>query len=82
MKKYVVITGASSGIGYATAKQFAKRKKNLILIARRVANLVKLKNDIEKEVPEVEVFFFVQFSKVTFSSSLPLAATLISYSIL
>lgn len=55
MKKYVVITGASSGIGYATAKQFAKRKKNLILIARRVANLVKLKNDIEKEVPEVEV---------------------------
>lgn len=55
MKKYVVITGASSGIGYATAKQFAKRKKNLILIARRVANLVKLKNEIEKEVPEVEV---------------------------
>ncbi|MFK4565463.1 SDR family NAD(P)-dependent oxidoreductase [Enterococcus sp. UD-01] len=55
MKKYVVITGASSGIGYAVAKGFAKRQKNLILIARREDNLLKLKNEIENEVPEIEV---------------------------
>ncbi len=31
--RYTVITGANSGIGYETAKAFAKRGNNLILIA-------------------------------------------------
>lgn len=34
VKKYTVITGASSGIGYETAKAFANRGKNLIVAAR------------------------------------------------
>lgn len=34
-KKYTVITGASSGIGYETAKAFADRGKDLIAAARR-----------------------------------------------
>jgi short-subunit dehydrogenase len=34
-KKYTVITGASSGIGYETAKAFAARGKNLVVTARR-----------------------------------------------
>lgn len=40
---YIVITGASSGIGYAVAKAFAQRNKNLIIIARRQTNLNHLK---------------------------------------
>ena len=30
--KYTVITGASSGIGYAAALAFASRGKNLVLV--------------------------------------------------
>ena len=44
MKKYIVITGASSGIGAATAKAFARRGENLIVIARRAELLENLKN--------------------------------------
>ena len=42
--KYVVITGASSGIGYEAAKAFADRGKNLIIVARRknIQNLILL----------------------------------------
>ena len=46
MKKYVVITGASSGIGKSTAKLFAQKGKNLILIAKRK----KLLEDVKKEI--------------------------------
>ena len=45
-KKYTVITGASSGIGYETAKAFASRGKNLIVAARRTENLERLKHEI------------------------------------
>ena len=44
--KYMVITGASSGIGYETAKAFAERGKNLIITARRKNNLERLKREI------------------------------------
>ena len=55
MKKYIVITGASSGIGYATAKAFASRGKNLILVARRIKKLEDIKREIETTFPSVEV---------------------------
>ncbi len=32
--KYTLITGASSGIGYESAKLFASKGKNLIIVAR------------------------------------------------
>ena len=48
MKKYIVITGASSGIGAAAAKAFARRGKNLILVARRRELLEELKSEIAK----------------------------------
>ena len=55
MKKYIVITGASSGIGAAAAKAFARRGENLILIARRAELLQNLKDEIAKISPESDV---------------------------
>ncbi len=55
MKKYIVITGASSGIGAAAAKAFARRGENLILIARRAELLQSLKDEIAKISPEPDV---------------------------
>lgn len=53
--KYTVITGASSGIGYATALAFAERKKNLILVARREEKLEALKAAIKKIGQTIDV---------------------------
>jgi Short-chain dehydrogenases of various substrate specificities len=55
MKKFVVITGASSGIGYESAKQFAKRGKNLIVIARGQEKLQQLKDEIKEIDASLEV---------------------------
>ena len=46
-KKYALITGASSGFGVDFANILAKQGKNLIITARRVANLEALKKEIE-----------------------------------
>lgn len=51
--KTIVITGASSGIGYSTAKEFARTSpKNLKIIAtaRRVDKLEQLAKEIKEEV--------------------------------
>lgn len=53
--KYTVITGASSGIGYETAKAFAGRGKNLVIAARRKNNLEMLKREILKEYPDLDI---------------------------
>ncbi|OIK12099.1 SDR family NAD(P)-dependent oxidoreductase [Bacillus sp. MUM 13] len=55
MKKYTVITGASSGIGYETALAFAARGKNLVIVARRTEELEKLKTEIVKVNAELDV---------------------------
>ena len=53
--KYTVITGASSGIGRAVALKFAKRNKNLILIARRKNLLEDLKSEILEKNPDLDI---------------------------
>jgi len=58
-KKYTAITGASSGIGYATAKAFAKRGKNLIIVARREDELEKLKKEVFELNSTLEVIIKV-----------------------
>ena len=45
--KTILITGASSGIGLACANKFAQEGSNLILFARRLEKLEKLKKDYE-----------------------------------
>jgi short-subunit dehydrogenase len=44
--KVVIITGASSGIGLATAKEFAKRGSKLVLAARNLDKLIELENEL------------------------------------
>ncbi|WP_409340511.1 SDR family NAD(P)-dependent oxidoreductase [Paenibacillus sp. MBLB4367] len=53
--KYTVITGASSGIGYETALAFAARGKNLIIAARRTAELEKLKSKVANLNQDLDV---------------------------
>lgn len=46
--KVVIITGASSGIGAATAKKLAQKGVKLVLGARRQEKLAALTNEITK----------------------------------
>ena len=45
--KTVLITGASSGIGYEFAKIYAKKGYNLVITARRKNNLERIKQELE-----------------------------------
>ena len=47
--RYVLVTGASSGIGYELANLFAKDGKNLVIVARSQDRLEELKTKIEDE---------------------------------
>ncbi|WP_048000280.1 SDR family NAD(P)-dependent oxidoreductase [Lactiplantibacillus herbarum] len=58
--KYVVITGASAGIGAAAAQKFAEMGRNLILIARRLTRLETLKAAILSQHPELDVVIVQQ----------------------
>lgn len=56
MRKNILITGASSGLGEGMARQFAAKGCNLALCARRMEPMQALKADIEASYPSVKVF--------------------------
>lgn len=53
--KTVLITGASSGIGYACAEAFADREANLVLAARRLERLEELQEKLSRRRISVHV---------------------------
>ena len=56
--KIVFITGASSGIGRATAKAFAAEGARLLLCARRMDRLTELAGELTVSQPDLKVFPF------------------------
>src|SRR3989338_3557600 len=46
--KVVVITGASSGIGEASALEFAKNGANIVLVGRKKAKLIEVEKKLSK----------------------------------
>ncbi|KAI8980519.1 hypothetical protein BDB01DRAFT_851803 [Pilobolus umbonatus] len=53
--KTVFITGASAGIGEASARQFAAEGCNLVITARRLDRLQKLKEELKTQYPDIYV---------------------------
>lgn len=72
-RKTALITGATSGIGRATAHEFAKQGINLILCGRRQERLDAIQQDLEKQVDVHTLNFDVRDKKATFEAieSLP-----------
>ncbi|MHB1178199.1 MAG: SDR family NAD(P)-dependent oxidoreductase [Daejeonella sp.] len=57
MSNYALITGSSKGIGMAMAKSLAKRKFNLLLVARSGDHLLALKKELSETYRiQVEIF--------------------------
>jgi short-subunit dehydrogenase len=56
MRKNVLITGASSGLGAGMARQFAKRSCNLALCARRLDRLEELAQEIRLSAPGIRLW--------------------------
>jgi uncharacterized protein len=62
---YALITGASGGIGLCIARELAKRKINLLLVARSSNTLSSICNDLQKEFGIKADFFSADLSQAT-----------------
>lgn len=73
MNKAALVTGATSGIGYATAKIFAENGINLIICGRRKDRLDKLEQEIAGKVKLYKLVFDVSNRSEVFKNieSLP-----------
>lgn len=56
MRKNILITGASSGLGAGMAREFAKRGCNLALCARRLDRLVELRQQLLQSAPGIKIW--------------------------
>lgn len=68
MRKTALITGATSGIGRATAIRFAKEGINLIVCGRREDRLIELQKELNSTVNVHILCFDVRDKEATFSS--------------
>lgn len=57
MRKLMVVTGGSKGIGRAVAEKFVRHGFDVATCARHENELIQLRADIAKSVPEAHVFF-------------------------
>jgi 3-hydroxy acid dehydrogenase/malonic semialdehyde reductase len=73
MKKTILITGATSGIGRATARLFAQKQYNVIICGRRNERLQQLKSELSAYTEVHALLFDVQDKEAVFKSinSLP-----------
>ena len=67
MTKIALITGATSGIGKATAHAFAKNNINLILCGRKSAVLKELESELSKQVDVTTLNFDVRDKNEVFN---------------
>lgn len=51
----VLITGASASIGWRLALEFGARAETLVLVARRLDRLEKLRAELPERLPELKV---------------------------
>ena len=58
MKNFIIVTGATSGFGEATARLFAENGWNLILTGRREERLAQLKAELLTEHNEILTLCF------------------------
>lgn len=68
MQKTALITGATSGIGQATAEIFAEKGINLILCGRRKSRLDDIKKELEDKVKITTLSFDVGNREAVFSA--------------
>jgi hypothetical protein len=70
MKEYILLTGASSGIGYEMANQLAEKAFNLILVARTESKLQQMQSDLIKKYGILVQYFVVDLSDVNAAKDL------------
>lgn len=67
-RKTAFITGATSGIGLATAQIFAKNNMRLVLCGRRIERLKKLKKELENITEVYTLQFDVRYKEDVFKA--------------
>lgn len=70
MKEYILLTGASSGIGYEMANQLAAKKMNLILVARTETKLQQMQAELTNKYGILVQYFVADLSDVNSAKDL------------